>query len=73
MANVRPWQRKAPARSAGATPKPKAWANAPRLDSWAHNYDGSVIPRQHRCIEAPDAGVRRTLRADDPDAWPDMT
>ncbi|QXN71412.1 hypothetical protein RCHARTNEY_43 [Rhodobacter phage RcHartney] len=73
MANVRPWQRKAPAKSAGATPKPKAWANAPRLDPWAYNDDGSLIPRQHRCIEAPDAGVRRTLRADDPDAWPDMT
>ena len=70
---AKPWQRNAPARSAGATPAPKAWAAAPRLDPWAQNDDGSIIPRQHRCIEAPDAGVRRTLRADDPDAWPDMT
>jgi hypothetical protein len=43
------------------------------FDPWAQNDDGSVIPRAFRCIEAPDAGVRRTLRADDPDAWPDLT
>jgi len=91
MANVRPWQRKAPARSAGAPPKPKAWAKKERdpnklsslpmydpyeplaFDPLAYSDDGTLIPRQFRCVEAPDAGLRRTLRADDPDAWPDMT
>lgn len=84
MTNVRPWHRNAPAKKAGATPKPKAWAKTapaapalvtvPRFDPWAQNDDGTVIPRQHRCVEAPDAGLRRMLQADDPDAyaWDDV-
>jgi hypothetical protein len=67
---VKNWHRNAPAKKAGETPKPKAWAKAapaplqapaPRFDAWSQNDDGTVIPRDFRCVEDPAAGLRRML------------
>lgn len=33
------------------------------FDPWSRNDDGSVIPREMRCVEAPDAGLKRLLKA----------
>jgi len=62
MTKLPKWHRKAPATPVKVPNTPKPWrAGVDRFDPWSQNDDGTAIPRDFRCVEAPDAGLRRIL------------